>query len=566
MKKVLIVLVLALAIFAANVAKKPSASLKPSKRISLKLGRRNFINFAAGGYNQQQRGFGYLANAPSFQCRYRFQKPSPLSFLYPYGQSGLSGFVPSNGFQQSNLGVLYEAIRQVFTGRDTFQMIQNNSNEAQVGLAGLAAVLSGYLNSSSNQFQPSVIGDQQTVLCPIVPSNRIGQTIIVVPGLQQSGVQTYGQQNTQQLQQKLRQLGIQQGLQQKKQQQYPAAPRSQQFIQNTSTQRNQQLYGKNNTQQTNYTQNMDGYQNGANFNNQSINGNQWSTGSGTPGSQSGTGFGSQSGTGFGTQSGTGLGTQSGTGLGTQSGTGFGTQSGTGFGTQSGTGFGTQSGTGFGTQSGTGFGTQSGTGFGTQSGTGFGTQSGTGFGTQSGTGFGTQSGTGFGTQSGTGFGTQSGTGFGTQSGTGFGTQSGTGFGTQSGTGFGTQSGTGFGTQSGTGFGTQSGTRIQSTGSTQTSRSQQSNQRNIQRGSVQSGQNRGQSNCNVLGQGQAQTGTDVISAVKGSQVVLNNGIILNINPCTQKKYASGRRQFQIQDKVRYSYFNMNGVNSAQSIHCL
>jgi hypothetical protein len=66
MKKILIVLVLTLAIFAANVAKKPSASPKPSKRISLKLGRRNFINFAAGGYNQQQKGFGYLANAPSF--------------------------------------------------------------------------------------------------------------------------------------------------------------------------------------------------------------------------------------------------------------------------------------------------------------------------------------------------------------------------------------------------------------------------------------------------------------------------------------------------------------------
>jgi hypothetical protein len=467
MKKILIVLVLALAIFAANVAKKPSASLKPSKRISLKLGRRNFINFAAGGYNQQQRGFGYLANAPSFQCRYRFQKPSPLSFLYPYGQSGLSGFVPSNGFQQSNLGVLYEAIRQVFTGRDTFQMIQNNSNVAQVGLAGLAAVLSGYLNSSSNQFQPSEIGDQQTVLCPIVPSNRIGQTIIiVVPGLsgqyQQQGRQFQQQQFTQQ--------------------QNQTAFRDGQTQYFPNQQYDNQQYGYSSQQQNT---NQKTFQN------------------------------------------TGTNTLQNTGTNTFQNTGTNTLQNTGTNTFQNTNQKTFQNTGTNTLQNTGTNTFQNTNQKTFQNTGTNTFQNTGTNTFQNTGTTLQKKAG--------------------------TSQGFNQILYQNTGKGSISQTYRNPQQFIGQG-----RIQT----------RQGQGQIRNGQYSQGysQNRGQSNCNVLGQGQAQTGTDVISAVQGSQIVLNNGIILNMNPCTQKKYSPGSNQFQIQDKVRYSYFNMNGVNSAQSIHSL
>jgi hypothetical protein len=77
-----------------------------SQRIGLRVGRQALINFATGGYNQQ-RQLGYLQSNPSYQCRYKFK--NPFSFLQPYGSSGLKGFIPSNGFSSSLLGVQYRS-------------------------------------------------------------------------------------------------------------------------------------------------------------------------------------------------------------------------------------------------------------------------------------------------------------------------------------------------------------------------------------------------------------------------------------------------------------------------
>jgi hypothetical protein len=102
----------------------------------------------------------------------------------------LKGFVPSNGFTASDLEVLYnsylmqESRRRHFSGKDLFNVFADDAAGAIVGLSGLARVLSGFMNTAENRFEPSPIDlSQQTVLCPIIPREKVPKTvIIIIPG------------------------------------------------------------------------------------------------------------------------------------------------------------------------------------------------------------------------------------------------------------------------------------------------------------------------------------------------------------------------------------------------